>query len=143
MAIHNQVQLKQTLIGKLRHDEDLLRELLSVCKEKDILLGRISAIGAVKKARLVFYDQQARRYRPLEINKNLEISNLTGNVSVRDGEPMIHAHITLSDCNGTAYGGHLDEGTIVFACEFVMDVYEGPQYVREYDETTGLPLWKM
>lgn len=143
MAIQNQVQLKQTLIGKLRHDEDLLRELLSVCKEKDILLGRISAIGAVKKARIGFYDQQARHYRFLEVNKNLEISSLTGNVSVRDGEPIVHAHITLCDCNETTYCGHLAEGTIVFACEFVMDVYEGPQYLREYDETTGLPLWKM
>ena len=54
MAIYNQVQLKQTLIGKLGHDEDLLEELQSVCKEKDVLLGRISAIGAVKKARIGF-----------------------------------------------------------------------------------------
>ena len=82
-------------------------------------------------------------YRFLEINKNLEISSLTGNVSVRNDKPMVHAHITLSDHNGNAYGGHLAEGTIVFACEFVMDIYDGPQYLRDYDETTGLPLWKM
>jgi hypothetical protein len=143
MAIYNQVQLKQTLIGKLGHDEDLLEELQSVCKENDVLLGRISAIGAVKKARMGFYDQDARQYMFLEINKNLEISSLTGNVSVRDDKPMVHAHITLCDCNGNAYGGHLAEGTIVFACEFVMNIYDGPQYLREHDETTGLPLWKM
>ncbi len=142
-GFYNQVQLKQTVIGRLRHDEDLLEELHSVCKEKDIRLGRISAIGAVKKARIGFYDQEARRYRFLEINKDLEISSLAGNVSVRDGKPMVHAHITLCDCDGNAYGGHLVEGTIVFACEFVMDIYDGPQYLREHDEMTGLPLWKM
>jgi predicted DNA-binding protein with PD1-like motif len=143
MPIYNQVQLKKTIIGKLGHDKDLLEELQLVCKKENILLGRISAIGAVKKARIGFYDQAARQYNFLEINKNLEISSLTGNVSVRDDKPMVHAHITLCDCEGNAYGGHLAEGTIVFACEFVLDIYDGPQYLREYDETTGLPLWKI
>ena len=143
MAVFNRVKLKRTLIGKLNHNEDLLQDLVSVCKKEHIRLGRISAIGAVKKARIGFYDQQARQYKYLEIDKNLEITSLTGNVSTRDDEPMVHAHITLCDCNGTAYGGHLAEGTVVFACEFVMDVYEGPQYLRGYDEATGLPLWKI
>ena len=142
-GFYNQVELKQTVIGRVRHDGDLLEELQRVCKKKDIRLGRISAIGAVKKARIGYYDQDARRYRFLEINKHLEISSLAGNVSIRDGEPMVHAHITLCDSDGNACGGHLAEGTIVFACEFVMDIYDGPQYPREYDETTGLPLWKI
>jgi predicted DNA-binding protein with PD1-like motif len=143
MPIYNQVQLKKTIIGKLGHDKDLLEELQSVCKKENILLGKISAIGAVKKARIGFYNQATRQYNFLEINKNLEISSLTGNVSVRDDKPIVHAHIALCDCNGNAYGGHLAEGTIVFACEFVLDIYHGPQYLREHDETTGLPLWKM
>ncbi|OHB57211.1 MAG: hypothetical protein A2173_06480 [Planctomycetes bacterium RBG_13_44_8b] len=143
MPIYEQVQLKKTIIGKLGHDKDLLEELQTICKKEKVLLGRISAIGAVKKARIGFYEQVTRQYKFFEINKNLEISNLTGNVSVRDDKPMVHAHITLCDCEGNAYGGHLAEGTIVFACEFVLDIYDGPQYLREYDETTGLPLWKM
>src|SRR4030042_1234586 len=142
MPIYEQVQLKKTIIGKLGHDKDLLEELQTICKKEKVLLGRISAIGAVKKARIGFYEQVTRQYKFFEINKNLEISNLTGNVSVRDDKPMVHAHITLCDCEGNAYGGHLAEGTIVFACEFVLDIYDGPQYLREYDETTGLPLWK-
>jgi predicted DNA-binding protein with PD1-like motif len=143
MAGFNQVKLSRTLVGKLKHNEDLLKELVSVCKKEDIQLGRVNAIGAVKKARIAFYDQKTRQYKFLEINKNLEISNLTGNVSIKNNEPVVHAHITLCDCNGTAYGGHLAEGTIVFACEFILDVYEGPKYLREYDETTGLPLWRI
>ena len=143
MAIYNQVQFKQTLIGKLSHDADLLEELQSVCVEKGITLGRVSAIGAVKKARVGFYDQDAREYRFLELNKELEIASLIGNISMRDGKPMVHAHIILSDSDGNALGGHLAEGTIVFACEFVIDIYDGPQYLREHDEITGLPLWKM
>lgn len=143
MPIYNKVQLKTTLIGKLEHDKDLLEELQTICTENNVQLGRISAIGAVKKAKIGFYDQKARQYNFLEIDKNLEIANLTGNISIRDGNPMVHAHITLCDENGKAFGGHLAQGTIVFACEFVLDIYHGPEYLRQHDETTGLPLWRM
>ena len=143
MAIYNEIKPGKTFIGKLKFGGDLLGELTSVCEENDIRLGRVEALGAVKKARVGFYDQQAREYNFLEIDKPLEITKLIGNISLRDGKPMVHAHITLSDSQGNAYGGHLAPGTIVFACEFIMDSYDGTDYVRDYDEQTGLPLWKI
>jgi len=143
MAIYNEIKPGKTFIGKLKFGGDLLGELTSVCEENYIRLGRVEALGAVKKARVGFYDQQAREYNFLEIDKPLEITKLIGNISLRDGKPMVHAHITLSDSQGNAYGGHLAPGTIVFACEFIINSYDGLDYVRDYDEQTGLPLWKI
>ncbi len=34
---------------------------------------------------------------------------------MKDGEIFVHAHITLADRKGRAYGGHLMPGTMVFA----------------------------
>lgn len=143
MAIYNEVQTQKVFIGKLKHNCDLLEELTSVCEQNSIRLGRVQALGAVKKARMGFYNQQARKYDFFEIQENLEITALIGNISTRDDKPMVHAHITLSDAQGHAYGGHLVPGTVVFACEFIIDVYKGPQMRRESDKETGLPLWKM
>ncbi|MHC4640966.1 MAG: PPC domain-containing DNA-binding protein [Planctomycetota bacterium] len=143
MTIYNEVQLQRIFVGKLKHGSDLLEELTSVCVHDDIHLGRVEAIGAVTKARLCFYNQQERKYDFFEIKENLEITALLGNISMRDGKPMVHAHITLSDAQGRAYGGHLALGTVVFACEFSIDVYQGPRLLRAYDEETGLPLWDM
>jgi len=143
MAIYNEIKLVKTFIGKLQFGGDLLEELTSICEENNIRLGRVEALGAVKKGRIGFYDQQAREYNFLEIGKPLEITKLIGNISLRDGKPMVHAHITLSDSQGNAYGGHLAPGTIVFACEFIMNSYDGPDHIRDYDEQTGLPLWKI
>ena len=143
MAIYNEIKPGKTFIGKLKFGGDLLVELTSVCEQNDIRLGRVEALGAVKKARVGFYDQQAREYNFLEIDKPLEITKLVGNISLRDGKPMVHAHITLSDSQGNAYGGHLAPGTIVFACEFILNSYDGPDHIRDYDEQTGLPLWKI
>jgi predicted DNA-binding protein with PD1-like motif len=143
MAVYNEVKPKQTFIGKLNYDADLLEELTAVCKEKGFSLGRVEAIGAVRKARLGYYDQHERKYHFFDINKGLEITSLVGNISLRDGEPTVHAHVTLADSDGRCYGGHLASGTIVFAGEFVIQACDGPEYRRGYDEKTGLPLWEM
>jgi predicted DNA-binding protein with PD1-like motif len=115
--------------------------LTAVAREHDVRLGRVTALGAVEHARVGFYDQGPQEYRYLELPMELEILSLVGNVSLRDGEPMVHAHITLGDDHGRAFGGHLAPGTRVFACEFTLDVFRGEDLVRGHDEPTGLPLW--
>ena len=56
---------------------------------------------------------------------------------------MVHAHVTLSDEQGNAFGGHLAPGTVIFACEFVIQELAGDALTRGFDEQTGLPLWQM
>jgi hypothetical protein len=133
-------------MGRLAYGKDLLEELTSVCIAGGVRHGRVEALGAVQRARVGFYNQSSREYEFLEFDQPLEISNLVGNVSIRDGKPMVHAHITLTDREGKAVGGHLAPGTIVFATEFILQVLEvkaGSEFIRSFDDETGLPLWKM
>ena len=97
----------------------------------------------MKKARLGYYNQQDQEYCFFDLNQALEITNLTGNISIKDGAPVVHAHVTFSDKDGHAYGGHLAPGTIVFACEVAIQVLDGQKFERGFDQETGLPLWKM
>jgi len=143
MAAYNELKPVKTFMGKLEHDADLIGELTKLCLGNRIKLGTVEALGAVKKARIGYYDQDKKKYNFLEIDKHLEIISLVGNVSMKDGKPIVHAHITLADKDGNAFGGHLAEGTIVFACEFYLISLDGPEYKRDYDKTTGLPLWEM
>jgi predicted DNA-binding protein with PD1-like motif len=88
-----------------------------------------------------FYDCEAQKYENFVFEKPMEVLSLVGNVSLKDGQPFIHAHITLSDEKGQSFGGHLMEGTIVFAAEFIIEELEGENLEREFDKTTGLALW--
>jgi len=137
------VQSKALFMGKLKHGSDLLEEITEFCIQKDIRLGRINAIGAVQKACVGFYNQTTREYQFINIDQALEITSLMGNVSIKDGRPMVHAHITLADEKGNCFGGHLASGTIIFACELILEVFDGPVFNRGYDEVTGLPLWEI
>jgi hypothetical protein len=137
------VTTQATFMGRLRHGADLLEELTALCREKDVRLGRVEALGAVQKARLGYYNQETRTYQFFELNRSLEITKLVGNISLKDGEPMVHAHVTLADEEGHAYGGHLAPGTQVFACEFVLQVFDGPNLERTFDAETDLHLWDL
>ena len=133
----------QRFIGKLAHGSDLLEELTDICKKNNITLGRIEGLGAVKKARLAYYDQNNREYQFFDLDQHLEITKLIANISLKDGEPIVHAHVTLADDEGKAFGGHLAPGTVVFAGEVIIEVFEGEKLERGFDEDTGLPLWDM
>jgi len=134
---------REVFMGRLSRGDDLLEEMSNMCLRENIQLGWIEALGAVKRARLAFYNQETHAYEFFAIDRSLEITKLVGNVSLKDGHPFIHAHITLADRAGNAYGGHLAPGTVVFACEFRLEVFDGPGIKREFDEATGLPLWKL
>jgi predicted DNA-binding protein with PD1-like motif len=138
----NKVIAGECLMGRLSHGADLLDELTQICTENDVQLGRVEGIGAVQKARVGFYNQEKREYEFMEFDEPLEILSLLGNVSIKDGKPMIHAHIALSNRAGAAFGGHLANGTVVFACEYVIQRLEGATHERGFDEETGLPLWQ-
>lgn len=142
MAMVKKVSPKELFMGKLSYGADLLAEITDICKEKNIRLGRVEAIGAVKRACIGYYHQDDQAYEFHTIEKPLEIMNLTGNISIKDGAPFVHAHITLADADGQAYGGHLAPGTLVFACEWVIEAFDGSVLERKLDHQTGLPLWK-
>ena len=130
------------LMGRLPKGCDLLAELSGICQENRISLGEVRALGAVERARIGYYDMQSRQYRWLELEQEMEILSLVGNVSLKDGEVFVHAHITLGDEKGRAFGGHLAEGSKVFACEYAIWEYTSPTKLeRVWDEPTGLYLW--
>ncbi len=141
MAEYKSVDSRKILMGRLGYGRDLLEELTNICAEHDVTLGRIEAIGAVQKACIGFYDPGTREYQFLTLDNALELTSLIGNVSLKDGKPFVHAHVTLADETGKSCGGHLAPGTVVFAGEFILEIFGGPAFNRNYDEETGLHLW--
>jgi len=132
----------QVRMGRLNKDDDLLKQLTEFCLKNEIRAGSLTGIGAVRKACLGYYQQDSGKYRELLLDQALEIASLCGNVSLKDDVPTLHCHIVLADEKGQCFGGHLLEGTKVFACEFVVLATEGGTMPsRQRDPATGLMLW--
>jgi len=130
------------LIVRVKHDADLVQSITELAKNKRIEAGSFTAIGALKRARLGYYDQRSHEYQEIKIDSPHEMVSCIGNVSLKDGEPFIHAHVVLADEMGNTKAGHLLEG-IVFAAEVHLRQLEGTKLERKYDEVTDLSLWNM
>ena len=130
------------LIVRIKYDAELVQSITELARNKAIKAGSFTAIGALKRAKLGYYDQKNHEYREITIDTPHEMASCVGNVSLKDGEPFTHAHVVLADETGNTTAGHLLEGT-VFAAEVHLRQLTGPKLEREYDELTGLSLWEM
>ncbi len=132
----------RVIVARLRHGGDLLAEIVALAERHGIEAGALQGLGALQRARLAFYDQATHEYREHAVGEPLELTALTGNISRRDGGVAAHVHLTLADGEGQAFGGHAAVGCVIFACELTLTELVGPPLERDYDETTGLPLWR-
>lgn len=134
------IDVKRRFMGRFKYDNDLLQEINTFITSENIRSGEIRIIGAVKKARFGYFNQSTKEYKFIEKNEHMEILSAIGNISLKNGKPFPHVHITLADKDGNVFGGHLMEGTKIFAAEFVIVDYGENSLERVDDEFTGLQL---
>jgi hypothetical protein len=128
-------------VGRLETGSDLVGEIERFCAEQSVVAAQVTVIGAVRQVRYAYYEQNDRRYRELGSQTHHEIVGFTGNVSLKDDRPFLHAHATFADATGETVGGHLLRGCEVFAAEVMIREMSGASLVRMPDEETGLALW--
>lgn len=126
---------------RLDTGSDLVEEITRFAGDAAITTAWVGFLGAVRRASLRYYDQEARRYDDFVIDRHLEVVAGVGNVSLIDGTPFVHAHAAFSDGGGAAFGGHLNAGCEVFALEVRIEELLGEPMRRERDDCTGLSLW--
>jgi predicted DNA-binding protein with PD1-like motif len=131
---------RRVFLARAEHDSDIIKFLTDVAKKHGITVATFTAIGAVKSAKLGFYDQQKHEYHEHLLTAPQEIASCIGNISLKEGEPFVHAHAILSDINGNSKAGHLLEGK-VFAAEIHLVELVGEKIERKNDAVTGLALW--
>jgi len=140
---YKEVSVKRKFMGRFPHGADLLEEINKFINENKIYSGEISIIGAVTKSIFGYYDSEGKKYIHIEKNEHMEMLSASGNISVNDGKPFPHVHIILADKNGSVFGGHLMEGTKIFAAEFIISDFGDDTFKRTDDISTGLKLWNL
>jgi predicted DNA-binding protein with PD1-like motif len=131
----------RTFVGRLATGSDLVEEIERLCVARQINAAWVSVIGAVRHVTYAYFDQSDHRYIELESDTHHEITGFVGNISLRDGNPFLHAHATFGDERGETVGGHLLHGIEVFAAEVQVREMTDVELIRQLDEETGLALW--
>jgi len=137
-----ELQTGRNFIVRAKYDADIVIYLTGFAKENKISAAAFTALGALKNAKLGFYDQKKHVYGELTLSRPVELVSCVGNISLKNGQPFVHAHAVLSDDEGNVKGGHLLGGTI-FAAEVHLTELLGRSLVRQLDNATGLSLWDL
>jgi uncharacterized protein len=127
---------------RLERGSDLLSELNEAAAALAIQAGTVQIIGAVEQLAVAYYWQDAKEFAPHHYSGPYEIASGVGNVSLKNGRPVVHIHVTGSGANGKAVGGHLIKGTRVFLIEAYFRRLDGPAPERKRVEDLGLWVWE-
>jgi predicted DNA-binding protein with PD1-like motif len=123
----------------LESGEEAVDCLTRFAREQRLEASQLSAIGAFGRAVLGFFDFSRRDYRRIAVDEQVELVSLLGDVALENGEPKLHAHVTLGRSDGSTRGGHLLEAVVHPTLEVI--VTESPSWLRrEHDPETGLAL---
>ena len=98
------------------------------------------ALGAISEATFRFLDPATKQYVDKSFSEQMEITNLTGNISRKDGNVYLHLHITASRRDYTCVGGHMLTARVNGACELVVERFSC-EAGRRFDPETGLNLY--
>ena len=122
--------------------DEVMNSIMGFAEEHRLQASHFNAIGAFSRATLGYFDFDIKDYKKIEIEEQVEVLNITGDISLYKDQIKIHAHVVLSKKDGTAHGGHLIEGVVRPTLEVILT--ESPAYLlREYDEEIGLSLIKI
>jgi hypothetical protein len=136
-------QVKENMfVLSLDNHVEVAAALKAFCEEKGILAGNITGLGAVSEATFRFLDPNTLKYVDKTFTEQMEITNLTGNISQKDGKPYLHLHITASRRDYTCIGGHLLTAYINGACELYVEAFPGVEIGRYADPATGINLYQ-
>jgi len=120
--------------------DEILTGLKRFATEQKLKGSSFKAIGALSHTKVGWFDWETKQYRvAAELDEQVELLSLIGDVAISDGKPQVHAHMVIGRRDGTAHGGHLMEAVVRPTCELILT--ESPAHLRkQFDPETGLAL---
>ena len=131
-----------TFVLRLDRGEEICESLSALAAQEHIGLAQISGMGAANELILAVYDSRAQRFNVNPYAGAYEVTAMSGNITLKDGQPHVHIHLCAGDIRGNVVGGHLSRGVISVTAEIFVRVLPG-ELERSYDEELGIEILKL
>ncbi len=148
------VDLSDVVFTRLRPGEDVFARLREICEENDLRRAMIVAsIGSL--CDVAFVNPKPGASMPFdpstmlglrELEGPFELLTLEGTVfplvgefgDLKDGDPVVHLHATLSSKTGEVTGGHLRKATVFTTVELFLARIKGSKAVKKKSPVSAL-----
>jgi hypothetical protein len=124
----------------LETGDEIVSNLKRFAEENKLAGSSFKAIGALSSAKVGWFNWQTRKYETAaQFQEQLEVLSLIGDIALKDGKPVAHAHIIVGKSDGTAHGGHLLEAQVRPTLEVVLTESAHPLH-KTIDPESGIAL---
>ena len=124
----------------LETGDEIAPSLNRFAEENKLAGSSFKAIGALSSASGGWFTWQTKTYETAaEFREQLEVLSLIGDVALKDGKPVVHAHLIVGRKDGTAHGGHLLEAHVRPTLEVVLTESAHPLN-KTVDPESGIAL---
>lgn len=130
----------RTFLFRVPSGEDLLEAINRFAEGKGIKTGVVMGIGSLRNPVVGYYSEEEKRYMSIELSGTFELLSLNGNISLKEGKPFAHLHVTLGDEEGRVFGGHLIRGNAFVAEVYIQELVGDP--LERKDMGNNLWLWE-
>ena len=124
---------------RLDEGEEVVERMLAWLTENHVQAGYFLAWGGFSRLKLKYYRVEERDYKERQLDQQVEVVSLLGNIALSDNGPIIHAHTTVGDDEFHTYSGHLAEGVVRPLLEIFVTPFPG-QLWRVHDSKSNLDL---
>jgi hypothetical protein len=113
--------------------------LLEFAEKYHVTSAHFTAIGALSRATLGWFDPQRKMYKKIPINGQHEVIGMSGDIALYEGKPVVHAHMVVGSLDGTTRAGHVLDAYVSPTLE-VMVTVEPVAMHKRFDPETDLTL---
>jgi hypothetical protein len=123
----------------LARGEEIMASLREFVQKNKVHTAWLQALGAALEVELGYYNLDNQQYHWKTFTGPLEITNLTGNITQKDGEPVFHIHGAFASDDYGATGGHVRKMTAAATTEILIHKLD-VKLTRKHDSAVGLDL---
>jgi uncharacterized protein len=113
--------------------------LLEFAEKYHVSSAHFTAIGALNKATLGWFDPQRKMYKKIPINGQHEVIGMSGDIALYQGKPVVHTHMVVGSPDGTTRAGHVLDAYVSPTLE-VMVIVDPIAMKKRLDPETDLTL---
>ena len=129
-------------VVRLEKGEEIITALTQAVHDAGIKGGFFYGLGVGMNLELGYFDAHKQTYIKKVFPDEYEFTSFLGNVSSVNGELTLHCHVTITDAQFKAFGGHLFRGTVPATMEIIIFPFTEP-LTRKKDQATGLNLLEL
>jgi uncharacterized protein len=129
----------QTFLLVFDPADDVVPEIDRFARAERVGAARLTGVGALSQTTLGYFRRETRSYEPIAIDEQVELLSLVGDITLKDDQPLLHAHAVIGHRGGGTSGGHLIAARVWPTLELFVDAYPA-KVVKQQRPELGLAV---